>query len=581
MLPPFFSSERTPYGPKEAIRYTFSEFSTKLFGRWILFSYLCGVFFFLGCAAFRSIRILSDFARDRHDLDEKLPNPQGFVFIHPNVPFMKKSFLLIWLIGYCTGAAAEGYQVNNMSARQSGMGHVGAAMQLGCESIFFNPAATAFQQSHFDLSAGLTGIASNCRFQTLPTVENGYQPGPVEKSHNFATPLHIYFSYKPSDRWAVGLGFYTPDGSSVEWDDNWSGAHLVQKISLAAYTFQPTVSFKICDRLSIGAGLTLTWGNFDLSRSMLPIGGGNRSLAAGFTQLEGLLGMAGGQLGLSPEQIAAYQTQAQAGANYFANNLTDAPIVAARLKGSAGVEIGLNAGALFQINDAWSIGMTWRSRVDMKVGAGHATLDYGSPEAQQYLAFLNQAMTMAGRDAVIPGIDRGTFHAELPLPTSVTWGVSFRPTPEWEFGVDLQWVGWSAYKSLTVAFNEPESGLEPIYSVKNYSNTLAFRFGGEYRACRFATVRAGMYVDESPVSSDYLNPETPSMTKVSYTFGLTLRPAKRMTLDLAYCFISAADPERTGSYPIYSYPDGRLTEVFSGNYKLHANVFSVGVGFHF
>ena len=30
-----------------------------------------------------------------------------------------------------------------------------------------------------------------------------------------------------------------------------------------------------------------------------------------------------------------------------------------------------------------------------------------------------------------------------------------------------------------------------------------------------------MYVDESPVRSDFLNPETPSMTKVSYTAGVT------------------------------------------------------------
>lgn len=500
--------------------------------------------------------------------------------VYPKPFSMKKLLLSLCAAAACLHASAEGYQVNNMSARQSGMGHVGTAMQLGSESIFFNPAATAFQRSQFDFSVGMTGIVSNAHFQSLPTVETGYTPGPVEKSHNFATPMHVYFNYKPSDRWAVGLGFYTPDGSSVDWGDNWSGAHLVQNISLAAYTFQPTVSFKICDRLSIGAGMTITWGNFDLSRSLLPIGAGNKSLTAGFTQTGALLGMAGGQLGLSPEQIAAYQAQAQAGADYFANNLQDSPIVSARLKGSADVAIGVNAGMLFHINDEWSVGMTWRSRVNMKVGSGHAAMKYGSPEAQQYLGFLNQAMTMAGQGAVIPGLDRGTFHAELPLPTSVTWGVSFRPTPKWEFGVDLQWVGWSAYKSLTVAFNEPELGIDPIYSVKNYSNTLAFRFGGQYRACDFLTARVGMYVDESPVSSHYLNPETPSMTKVSYTMGLTLRPAKCMTVDLAYCFVSAADPERTGSYPIYD-SAGKPTGVFTGNYKLHANVFSIGIGLHF
>ena len=36
-----------------------------------------------------------------------------------------------------------------------------------------------------------------------------------------------------------------------------------------------------------------------------------------------------------------------------------------------------------------------------------------------------------------------------------------------------------------------------------------------------------MYVDESPVRSDFLNPETPSMTKVSYTAGVTINPCKK------------------------------------------------------
>lgn len=59
----------------------------------------------------------------------------------------------------------------------------------------------------------------------------------------------------------------------------------------------------------------------------------------------------------------------------------------------------------------------------------------------------------------------------------------------------------------------------------------------------------GMYVDESPVRSDYLNPETPSMTKLAYTAGVTFRPVKWMNIDIAYGYVNSADPERTGSYP--------------------------------
>ena len=200
------------------------------------------------------------------------------------------------------------------------------------------------------------------------------------------------------------------------------------------------------------------------------------------------------------------------------------------------------------------------------------------PTAAALIAQLGQ---LSPDTELLPQLDKGTFSTELPLPTVVTWGVSFRPAPKWELAVDLQWSGWSAYKDLNVTFNETELGIKPIYSVKNYSNTLAFRFGGQYRATDFLTARMGMYVDESPVDSNYLNPETPSMTKVAYTAGLSLRPTDFMSIDLAYSFISSADPERTGSYPIYSYQTGQLEEVFSGNYKLHANLFSIGLGFSF
>ncbi len=492
---------------------------------------------------------------------------------------MKKLFLVLAAAAIASGAYAEGYQVNNMSAKQTGMGHVGTAMKLNSESIFFNPAATAFQTSKFDISAGMTGILSNVRYQSLPTLGNDYTSGPSEKSDNkLSTPIHVYFNYKPTERLAVGLGFYTPYGSSMNWGDNWSGAHLVQEINLTAFTFQPTVSYKICDRLSIGAGLMVSWGNFDLSRSLLSPTT-RRGLIAGMidpniTKLEGAIAvLPDGEA----KQQAIAQLQTLQGAKGYLNSTMNQSLVSAKLEGNADVAVGVNAGFLWDITDEWSVGMTYRSRLNMKVGKGHATMNI-DPTAAALIAKLG---ALSPGTELIPGLDKGTFNAELPLPTTVTWAVSFRPAVKWELAVDLQWTGWSAYKALNVVFNEEELGIKPIYSVKNYSNTLAFRFGAQYRATDFITARMGMYVDESPVSSDYLNPETPSMTKVAYTAGVSLRPTKFMSIDLAYCYVSSADPERSGSYPVYGYTSGKLEEVFSGNYKLHANVFSLGVGFSF
>ena len=493
---------------------------------------------------------------------------------------MKKILLALAAAGMTAGAFAEGYQVNNFSARQAGMANVGTAMKLGSESIYFNPAAAAFQESKFDISLGATGILSSVTASTLPTADNGYKSDLQESSDNkMSTPLHMYINYKPSKRWSVGLGFYTPNGSSMNWGSNWSGAHLIQDINLAAYTIQPTVSFKICDRLSIGAGLMITWGNFDLSRSLLSQatrqGLITRMLDPKITQLTAAIG-SGALTGEELAQAQATLQMLQQGKGYLENTM-DQSIVSAKLSGNANVAVGVNAGILWDINDHWSLAMSYRSRMNMKVDRGRAVMNI-APEAA---ALIEQLGQLSSNTQLIPALDKGTFHTELPLPTTVTWGVSYRPNARWQMAVDLQWIGWSAYKDLNVAFNETELGIKDIYSVKNYSNTLSARFGAEYRALNWLTARAGIYFDESPVDSNYLNPETPSMTKIAYSLGASFQLARSLALDLSYCYVSSADPERTGSYPIYGYSSGQLEEVFTRNYKLHAHVVSFGMRISF
>ncbi len=477
---------------------------------------------------------------------------------------MKKFFLLLAATAITAGAYAEGYQVNNLSSRQNGMAHTGTALKLGSESLYFNPAAAAFQTSKFDISAGVTGIYSHVDYKQ-DSYATGYSGnGATASSDNkISTPLYAYFNYKATNRLAFGVSFTTPFGSAMKWNDNWVGAHLIQSINLTAYQAQPTVSFKILDNLSIGAGMTVAWGKFDLSRSMFPVGATtNNTFAA-------LIAAAG-----HPEYAPVFTS---AGNN---------ALVSAKLSGKSSVAVGVNLGIMWDINDQWTLGFDYRSRLNMKVDSGNAELKYASAQVQQVLAGMG----------VIPPMNEGTFSAELPLPTNLTWAVSFRPTTKWELAVDVQWVGWSAYKSLDVSFNEPELAIEDIKSVKNYDNTVAVRFGAQYKVCDLVQARMGMYVDESPVRSDYMNPETPSMTKVAYTCGLTINPTKFMSLDLAYGYVTSADPERTGSYPYMNSltykaqilagktpaeAAAAANQPFSGNYKLKAHTFSFGMRFRF
>lgn len=494
---------------------------------------------------------------------------------------MKKLILLCSALLATVAVRAEGYQVNTLSAKQLGMGHVGTGMKLNSESIYFNPAGTAFQKEKFTFSIGMTGILSNVTYLS----NNDYLGDPLieAKSDNkISTPLYAYLNYKPTENLAIGLGFYTPYGSSMNWGDNWAGAHLIQSINLKAYTFQPTVSYKLWDRLSIGVGVTVTWGSFDLSRSMFPVGATtNNTIAAMLT--------AAGYAEYAP-------IFSQAG---------DRALVGAKLNGDAQVAFGANVGIMWDINKHWTVGFSYRSKMMMKVKEGAARLNYASPEIGEILR----------ATGMIPDLSTAVVATELPLPTNLTWGVSFRPTHRWEFAVDVQYVLWSAYRELSVSITDPvthESVYDLPNSIKNYKNTVAVRIGGQYHINKYLTGRMGMYVDESPVRSDFLNPETPSMTKISYTAGLTINPCKNFSIDLAYGYITSADPERTGSTPYYNTltykavyaqtcgqliaggmgteqaaaqahttADREATESFSGNYSVSAHTFAIGFNLKF
>ena len=275
----------------------------------------------------------------------------------------------------------------------------------------------------------------------------------------------------------------------------------------------------------------------------------------------------------------------------------DRNIMSLDLEGKAKMAVGVNLGIMWDINEQWSLGMTYRSKLKMKVNSG--SIDMSTIDDPTIQAVLGQLLPKF--DINPSAISSAIVKTELPLPASLTWGVSFRPVPKWEFAVDLQYVLWSAYDQLDVQILNPSTNL-PVLTIpasdKNYSNTLAFRFGGEYHALDWLTARMGMYVDESPVSSDYLNPETPSMTKLAYTAGVTFRPVKWMNIDIAYGYVNSADPERTGSYPYTNsvlgivneklaaagIPESQLTNPvtdFSGNYTARAHTFSIGVGFSF
>ncbi len=409
---------------------------------------------------------------------------------------MKKIILSIAAMVTSLTLLAEGYQVNSLSVKQEGMAHTGVALKLGSESMLFNPAGMAFMDKSVDLSASVSGIIS----EASATLPNGDK---YETSNDVSTPFQISGAFSIYDNLKAGVTINTPYGSGINWTNNWPGSMLSQSVKLQVFNIQPTVAYRILPNLSIGAGLMIAWGSINLNKGLVNPSTLDKVLAS-----QGV-----------PEQM------------YFGNT---AP-ASVNLSGTAEVAIGFNVGAMWDINEQISVGASYRSKMDMKVKAGDAVLTYANELAEQSLS-------------AITGLNGANFAAQLPAVSVLTFGVSYKPIKDLTIAFDAQLSGWSAYDQLNIDFLDAKLDAFDQSLTKNYSDSWAFRLGAQYAMTERFDLRAGFIVDTTPVNDEYYNPETPGMTRLQPSVGLSFRPTSRLSIDLAFSYVAGIARSGSNTY---------------------------------
>jgi long-chain fatty acid transport protein len=174
---------------------------------------------------------------------------------------MRKLLSLTLLALAGSTAFAGGYRVSIQGQKQLAMGHTGVAVVNSAEVAFFNPAGMAYLDNKFNVSFGGNALFAETRFQNS-------QYNWTASTSNLGTPFSVYATYRITDWLTAGLAIYTPYGSSVEWDQNWQGAHLVNNIDLQAIFVQPTVSIRMGEHFSIGGGPIYATGSVMFNRNL-------------------------------------------------------------------------------------------------------------------------------------------------------------------------------------------------------------------------------------------------------------------------------------------------------------------------
>ncbi len=158
---------------------------------------------------------------------------------------------------------SQGFQVNFQGQKQQAMGCAGTALQTDGASLFFNPGASAFAKEN-SVNVATTPIFANVMYIDSATNDVYRTENPV------GTPFSAYglFQLKEDGKLKLGIAAYTPFGSTVQWEKNWIGRFAITRLELKAIFIQPTISYRISDKIGVGAGFVYSTGNVNLQKDI-------------------------------------------------------------------------------------------------------------------------------------------------------------------------------------------------------------------------------------------------------------------------------------------------------------------------
>ncbi len=421
---------------------------------------------------------------------------------------MIRHIFLLWGIllfcgntGYSYGGG--GFELSLSGYRQLGMGYTGIATAFDSYAVYLNPGAMGFiKYNYIQLGASFVKPSTTFRAQNFNTQSFAAESENMDSV--LITPISLFATWrKPGSRFTYGIGVHSPFGYKTRWDDDWKGKSIVQESSVNSLYIQPTVSYRIDDRMGVGIGFVYSLGNF-LIRKSLPIIGKNNT--GSWVEI-----------------------------------------------GGSGNGIGYNIGFFFRPNPRFSLGVNYRSGVDITIDEG--TLNFNVPVSQ-----LNEYK----KDSV--------FNSTLPLPGIFSVGMSYQLRNDLIAAIDINVTRWNVYDEIPINLQNPDVQIRDVDDVidRNFKNSLAVRLGVEYQMNPTSYLRFGAIYNQSPVKEDYVSPELPDVNKIAMTLGYGRSIFNHFQIDIAYKF--EYSPETFGEFQ---------QKNFSGLYETFTNVLGVGVSYVF
>lgn len=402
-----------------------------------------------------------------------------------------KTSLALAVSAVSTYSMANGIAINEQSVSGMGTAYAGrSSSALDASTIAGNPAGLA-KLKRTEVVAGAATIKAkvDISHSSAETSKGDMVPTSTVPFGFIATPIN--------EDWHFGLGVYVPYGVVSDYEKGFGGRYHGQYSKVQVITVQPTLSYQINDRVSVGFGPTI-----------------NRIDGKLTSMLDGTMGTATG--------------------------LMDSKV---NIKGDD-TAVGYNLGVLVDVTDSLTWGLAYHSKVDYTL-KGHTKVS--GPSASP--------VTQIGLNG------KYNASLDLTTPESIDTSVTYKLDDQWTLYGGAVWTRWSRLDSIVVESKGIAAPFNSISEEMKWHDTWSYSIGASYQLNPQWVLRTGLALDPSPTSNEHRNVRIPVGNRKVFSLGAGWSPSQDLTIDVAYSYIheskaSVNQPAKPSPYgniaPAYS-----------------------------
>ncbi|MBK7000619.1 MAG: outer membrane protein transport protein [Rhodoferax sp.] len=344
---------------------------------------------------------------------------------------------------------------------------------------------------------------------------------------------------------ALGLGISAPFGLKNEYESDWLGRYQAIKSDMKTININPSLAFKVNDRISLGVGISYQKIDAELTSVVNP--GAVMGLAA--------------QSGAIPAALVP---------SVLGTSLGVAD-VNATLKGNDSA-YGYNLGIMLNLSPATRLGLSYRSAIAYTI-KGDVTFNIptvpATSPASGVIAQVLAALQQPGQR-----LASGPIRGSLKTPDSFSLSTASDLNSQLQLLADVSWTGWSNIPKLE--FVRTDGTILNSVEYK-WKDTWRYSLGANYKLNDKLMLRSGVAYDETPMDTLHRTPRLPDGDRTWLSIGARYLVQPNMALDFGYTHISFKDPKidnrNDGSTAAYGSVDG--------TYSSNVNIFSAGLSYTF